>query len=154
MILIKTKLNKIKINETQIKNNINKILNILEYKKFDLNILLTTNATIKKYNKKYRNKEKATDILSFPFYDKLKPNEKIKAKIKDEQILGDIIISLEFCKKYADKNKLKFNDYLLRIIIHGIAHLLGYDHLTNKQFEQMKKFEKKLLKTINVKIDI
>jgi probable rRNA maturation factor len=154
MILIKKKLNKIKINETRIRKNINKILTNLDYKDFDLNIWFTTSATIKKYNKKYRNKEKATDILSFPFYDKLKPGKKINAKNKDEQILGDIIISLEFCKKYADKNKLKFNNYLLRIIIHGIAHLLGYDHLTNKQFEQMKKFEKKLLNIINVKIEI
>lgn len=154
MILIKNKLNKIKINETQIKNNINKILNKLGYKGFDLNIWFTTNITIKKFNKKYRNIDKTTDILSFPFYDSLKPNEKIKVNRKDEQILGDIIISLEFCKKYVLKNKLKFNDYLLRIIIHGITHLLGYDHLTDKQFEQMKKFEKKLLDIIGVKIEI
>lgn len=154
MILIKNKLKKIKINEAQIKSNVKKILANLGYDDFDLNILFTTNNTIKKYNKEYRNKDKATDILSFPFYDTLKPGEKIKAKNKDEEILGDIIISLEFCKKYSEKNKLKFNDYLLRIIVHGIAHLLGYDHLTDKQFEQMKKFEKKLLDIINIKIEI
>ncbi|MFH1461654.1 MAG: rRNA maturation RNase YbeY [bacterium] len=154
MILIKNSQKKIQINENQITKNLNEILDKINYKNFDINIWFTTNNTIKKYNKNYRKKNKATDILSFPFYEKLKAGEQILASSKDEQILGDIIISLEFCKKYAAKNKLNFSDYLIRIIIHGIAHLLGFDHLTDEQFEKMKKFEKKLLNILNIKIDI
>ncbi|MBD3273607.1 rRNA maturation RNase YbeY [Candidatus Dependentiae bacterium] len=152
MILIKNTQKKIKINESKIKSKINLILKKLGYSNFDLSIWFTTNQTIRKFNKKFREKNKPTDILSFPFHENIKPGQKIKISNPEDKVLGDIIISLEYCKKDAQNSNLNFSDYLLRIIIHGIAHLLGFDHQTNEQFKKMNIFENKLLKLLNIKM--
>ena len=75
MILIKNSQRKIKINQKRLKSNAQKILDVLGYGDYDLGIWLTTNKTIQKYNKTYRDKNKPTNILSFPYYPNLKPGE-------------------------------------------------------------------------------
>ena len=148
MILIKNKIKKIKINESQIKKDVAKMLRLLNYQDFDIGILFTTNNTIQKFNKKYRKKDKATDILSFPYHTELKAGEKIKIKLSDDKNLGDIIISLEFAKKDALRLNHSLKEHLQILLAHGIAHLLGHDHQTDKEYKQMSAFEKKLLKEI------
>ena len=85
MISINNRQRKYKINLKELEKNALKILTFLGYKDFDLGILITTNATIRKYNRDYRNKDKATDVISFPFHYNLKPGEKIKAISKEEK---------------------------------------------------------------------
>ncbi len=148
MIYIKNNIKKITINNDYVKNTIKEILKIIYYPNFDVSIWFTTNATIKKFNKKFRHKNKSTDILSFPFYPELKPGNKIKARNTDEQNLGDILISLERCKKDSKELKIPFKKYLIKIIVHGIVHLLGYNHITDKQYKEMKQVEGKILKSI------
>ena len=97
-ILLKNSQRKIKINENKIKKNIEKILNNLNYKDFGVNIWFTTNKTIQKFNNDFRKKYKATDVLSFPFHTNIKPGQRIKPQTSDDKNLGDIIISLEFCR--------------------------------------------------------
>ena len=77
MILIKNTQKKIKIDINHIKKDVQTILNLLGYPDFDIGIWFTTNPTIRKYNKEYREKDKATDVLSFPYHETLKPGEKI-----------------------------------------------------------------------------
>ena len=154
MILIKNKQKKIKVNIPKIKKDIESILNSLNYQDFDLGIWFTTNPTIKKYNKQYRKKDKATDILSFPYHTNLKAGENIKDlnptdSNPEDKNLGDIIISLEFCKKAASEFNKPFSVHLQRLIVHGIAHLLGYTHESDKEFEKMSKFENKLLNLLS-----
>lgn len=153
-ILLKNSQRKIKINKNKIKKNIETILNHLNYKDFGISIWFTTNKTIQKFNNDFRKKDKATDILSFPFHTNIKPGQRIKPKTKDDKNLGDIIISLEFCKKDSQKAKIPFDKYLTRIIIHGIVHLLGYDHITDEQFKKMHLVEKELLSLLGIKIDL
>jgi len=143
MILLKNT-QRSKINKPHIKNGIKKILKNLGYQNFDLGIWFTTNKTIQKYNKTFRQKDKPTDVLSFPFHTTLKANKQILPKNSDDYNLGDIIISVEFCKKNAKSFNTSLNQYLMKIIIHGIAHLLGYDHQTDSEFKTMQKFETKL----------
>lgn len=150
MILIKNRQKKISIDQSKIEKNVNSILKSLGYGDFDIGIWFTTNQTIRKYNKNFRKKDKPTDILSFPVHTNLKPGQKIKISHPDDKNLGDIIISLERCKKDALDLNLPLFTYLIKIIIHGIAHLLGYDHITDKQFEKMNKFEKNILKNLNI----
>jgi len=138
MIKIINKQRKIKVDTKKVKSNIQKILDFLGYSDFDIGIMFTTNQTIKKYNKKYRDKDKPTDILSFPYHTNLKPGQKIKIKNPEDKNLGDIIISLEQIEA----------DHLNRILVHGIAHLLGHDHKTEKQHKTMTQFERKLLGVI------
>lgn len=148
MILLKNMQKKIKIDQKFIKNQVQKVLDLLNYPDFDVNIWLTTNATIKNFNKKFMAKNKPTDIISFPFYTELKPGEKIKAQTPEDQNLGDIIISLEYCLKDSKKLNLDFKIYLIRIIVHGLVHLLGYDHITDQDYNVMHKVEENILKKL------
>ena len=101
-------------------------------------LLLSGSAEIKKLNKKFRNKNKSTDILSFPFYEKKKLIKNIK---KNKEIyLGDIILNLNKIKN--KKNQLKFYEELNKLWIHGLVHLFGYNHKLDKDFHIMHKIEK------------
>ncbi len=144
MILVKSRLRSVPF-RNRLKNDVQKILNALGYGDFDVGILLTTDKTIRKYNNKYRNKDKATNVLSFSFYPEIKPGQKIVAEADAEKNLGDIIISVEHIKSEAKKLGISFNQRLRQIIVHAVCHLLGYTHDTEKEYMQMKKKEQELL---------
>ena len=114
-------------------------------KKVSLTLLLSNNKRVKKLNKQFRNKNKATDILSFPFYEKLKLKKKIR--IEKEVYLGDIIINLNKVKN--KKNKVKFREELNNLWIQGLVYLFGQKHKKNKEFHAMNKIEKKFIEFIN-----
>jgi len=113
-------------------------------KKVSLTILLSNNKNIQKLNKKFRNKDKPTDVLSFP-------SEK-KINIKKLPYLGDIIISYEFMNKPKTLDSLEFKNKVIKIFIHGFLHLLGYDHIKLKDFKGMIKEEEKIYNIIKTKI--
>jgi probable rRNA maturation factor len=113
-------------------------------KKVSLTILLSNNKNIKKLNKKFRNKNKSTDILSFP-------SEK-KINIKKSPYIGDIIVSYEFINKPKILSILEFKRKVTKIFIHGFLHLLGYDHVKLKDFKKMHNEEEKIYKTIKTMI--
>jgi len=108
-------------------------------------VLLSGNKEIKDLNKKFRKKNKTTDILSFPYHTKVELNKKLKTE--KEIYLGDIIINLY---KIKDKNiKKNFRIEFDRLWIHGLMHLFGYVHKKNKDFEKMNKIEKKYFNLVN-----
>ena len=111
-----------------LKRALQKMLDSAGYPDFDLGVWLTTNATIRSYNKKYRKKDKPTDILSFSYHPKLKPGQKIVVSEPEDKNLGDLIISLEFAIADASNWDRSFKEHLHALCAHGIAHLLGYDH--------------------------
>ena len=113
-------------------------------KKVSLTILLSNNKNIKKLNNKFRNKNKPTDVLSFP-------SEK-KFDIKKNSYLGDVIISYEFMNKPKSNDNLEFKKKVSKTFIHGFLHLLGYDHIKLKDFKKMNKEEEKIYNFINAKI--
>ena len=108
-------------------------------KKISLTILLSNNKNIKKLNKKFRNKNKHTDILSFPF--------KQKKKLK-EDYLGDIIISYNYMNKPKNLNTYDFKEKVTKIFIHGFLHLLGFDHIKKKDYLKMFSEEEKIFKSV------
>ena len=123
--------------------NIDRKLSIFKKNNFEFTILLSGDNEIKKLNKKFRKKNKATDILSFPFQEK-KTLETMQKKKSTQIYLGDIIINLN--KMIL---KIKDKDFLLnfdKIWIHGLAHLLGHRHKSNRDFFIMTKLENKLFK--------
>ena len=93
-------------------------------KKVNLTVLLSNNKNIQKLNKKFRKKNKPTDILSFPF------NEKIDKK--QLLYLGDIVISYNFVSKPRSLTLNEFKKKLIKLFIHGFLHLLNYDHIKLK----------------------
>jgi len=114
-------------------------------KKVSLTILLSNNKNIKKLNKKFRNKNKPTDVLSFPLEKKL--------NLKKNLNLGDIVISYEFMNNPKSLKNLEFKNKVTKIFIHGFLHLLGYDHVKMKDFKKMIKEEKKIYLATKTKID-
>ena len=113
-------------------------------KKVSLTILLSNNKNIKRLNKKFRNKNKSTDILSFPSEQKL--------NIKKSPYIGDIVVSYEVMNQPKVLSTLEFKNKVTRIFIHGFLHLLDYDHIKLKDFKEMLIEEEKIYKTIKTKI--
>ena len=113
-------------------------------KKIFLTLLLSNNRGIKKLNKKFRKKNKSTDVLSFP--------DQKKIKLKKNSYLGDIIISYNFMNKPRNQKIKLFKEKVIKIFIHGFLHLLGFNHFKNKDYLLMLNEEKKIYKSIIKKI--
>ena len=114
-------------------------------KKIFLTLLLSNNKNIRKLNKQFRNKNKATDILSFPFQK--------KNKLKNNSYLGDIIISYNFIAKPKNQKISLFKEKLIKSFIHGFLHLLGFDHINTKEYRKMLKEEEKIYQSVIKKIN-
>ena len=107
-------------------------------KRAHISLLLTNNKKIKYLNKKFRKKNKSTDILSFPNFN----NRSLQKNIKNKEFyLGDIAISHE---EFVKKNKFEFENGFLKIFIHGFLHLLNFDHKLNKDYKIMNSAEKEI----------
>jgi rRNA maturation RNase YbeY len=102
-----------------IKEKARKILGLLNRSKTELSLALVGNREIQELNAKYRLKNEPTDVLSFPIGEHLPP---------EEDILGDVVISVEQAEKQARTGKRTVEAELETLLIHGILHLLGYDH--------------------------
>ena len=142
-------LNYIKNPNNYLDKKINK-LNLKEKtllkRKISCTLLLSDSKEIKFLNKKFRDKNKSTDVLSFPFQTRQELKKKIR--LDKEIYLGDIIINLN-----KIKNKKKIKDFKIefdRLWIHGLVHLFGYDHKREKDFLKMQRVEKKYFNSINV----
>ena len=109
-------------------------------KRVSLTLLLSNNRNIRTLNKDFRNKNKATDVLSFPF------NE--KTRIKKETYIGDIIISYDFINKPKSQKFKIFKEKLIKLFIHGYLHLLGFDHVKYKDFKKMEKIEQQIYQSV------
>ena len=108
-------------------------------------LLLSDTKEIKKLNKKFRKKNKSTDVLSFPFYKKKELENRLK---KEREIyLGDIIINLSKIKN--KKNIKNFKSEFNSLWVHGLVHLFGYDHKKEKDYKKMNSVEKIFLSHLN-----
>tara|TARA_B100001057_G_scaffold441574_1_gene476283 strand:+ start:341 stop:802 length:462 start_codon:yes stop_codon:yes gene_type:complete len=114
-------------------------------KKVSLTLLLSNNKNIKKLNKNFRNKNRSTDILSFPFNKKIKILKKI--------YIGDIIISYNFIDRPKSQSSKSFKEKLIRTFIHGFLHLLNFDHVKNKDYTKMLKEEELIYNSVISKLD-
>ena len=114
-------------------------------KKVSLSLLLSNNKNIKRLNKDFRNKDKSTDILSFPSSKKI--------TISNNTYLGDIIISYEYLDKPKSQNLKLFKEKVIKLFIHGFLHLLGFDHKKNNDYFKMLREEDILFKRIKSKLN-
>ena len=115
-----------------------------------INIILTNPQTIKETNKKYRNIDKETDVLSFPMFEKDEiENLKNNTDLIPE-VLGDIMISIERVKKQAKEYEHSFERELSYMLIHGFYHLMGYDHIEEEDKKEMREKEEKVLQKLNI----
>ena len=114
-------------------------------KKISISLLLSNNKSIKKLNRNFRNKNKSTDILSFPFSNKL--------KITKETYLGDIIISYNFIDQPKSQDNESFRKKLIKTFIHGFLHLLGFNHVRDADYKKMLKEEKFIYQSVISKLN-
>jgi rRNA maturation RNase YbeY len=151
MITIKNTQRSVKISLNQVKAIVSNLLTKLGYDDFDIGIWFTTNVTIKRYNARYRAKNKPTDILSFAYYTNIKPGQRISAPSPEEKNLGDLIISPEYVATAAQSYHIPFEEHLRVILVHGVCHLLGYNHKTTHEYRAMRRLEQMLLNHLNQK---
>ena len=102
---------------------------------------ILNNNEIQELNNKYRKKNSPTNVLSFT-------NEDISKSITGD--LGDIAISYQYLEEESRQQNKKFDDHLIHMLIHGVYHILGFDHENNEMAAQMENKEIKLLKKINI----
>ena len=119
--------------------------------KLIMTITFTTPEEIRKINKKYRKIDKATDVLSFPMFEKDELDEKIKSgDFPYEDVLGDVIISIEKVREQAEEYGHSFERELSYMLVHGFYHLMGYDHIEEEDKKIMRPKEEKILNELKI----
>lgn len=117
-----------------------KVLELLEQNRAELSLALVSNAEIRRLNAKYRKKDYPTDVLSFPVEDRLPVGERL---------LGDVIISVEKARQQAKERRRSLDQEVATLLIHGVVHLLGYDHERSaKDARVMGRLEKKIYRAL------
>ncbi|MEO3997573.1 rRNA maturation RNase YbeY [Mesorhizobium sp. CAU 1732] len=104
----------------------------------ELSLLFTDDAHIRVLNREWRGKDKATNVLSFPAFD-VAPGDPFPA------MLGDIVLARETIVGEAGLEQKPFDHHLVHLIVHGLLHLLGYDHETDEDAEEMEAIERRAL---------
>ena len=112
-----------------------------------VNIILTNPENIRKFNKKYRNIDKETDVLSFPMFEK---EELVDFQSNCQEVLGDIIISIDRVKEQAEEYGHSFQRELSYMVVHGFYHLMGYDHMEEQDKIQMRAKEEEVLSVLKI----
>ena len=116
-----------------------------------LNIILTDSKNIKDINKKYRNIDKETDVLSFPMFEKNELETIIKEKMLVREVLGDIVISIPKVEEQAIEYGHSFERELAYMIVHGFYHIMGYDHIKEEDKVIMRQKEEQRLEKLSLK---
>ena len=113
---------------------------------FEISILLTGTKNMKNLNKKFRKINKDTDVLSFPAEGKnfFKKDLKLVKKV----YLGDIALSYQYIEAIIKKQNTSFDDYFKKMLIHGVLHLIGYEHDSFIKYKEMNLLEQKIIRSI------
>jgi len=119
------------------------VLKKLNLKNWELSVLFCNNSYIKKLNAQYRNKDEATDVLSFPLGE---------TGQNGRYLAGDIVISLDALQENSRYFNVTEDEELRRLLIHGILHLSGWDHETNNGKEPMLETQEALLAGLTEKV--
>jgi probable rRNA maturation factor len=129
-----------KFSRRKLKQMAIKVLELVEQDHAELSVALVGNAEIRKLNAKYRKKNYPTDVLSFPVEQRLETGERL---------LGDVIISIEKAKQQAKERRRTLDNEMATLLIHGVLHLLGYDHeRSRKDAQVMGRLEKKIYRAL------
>ncbi len=109
-----------------VKRRAEKMLAVLDLPSVELSVALVDDTTIHELNRSYRHKNKPTDVLAFPMQEDA-------SKLRDGDLLGDVIVSIETARKQAKERKRPLLDELTMLLAHGLLHLVGYDHKTDAE---------------------
>ena len=115
-----------------------------------INVILTNPENIRKANKEYRNIDKETDVLSFQMFEKKEIEYMLKNGNEREDVLGDIIISIQRVEEQAKEYGHSFEREFAYMLIHGFYHLMGYDHIEENDKKQMREKEEEVLEKLQI----
>lgn len=116
-----------------------------------ITITFTNPQNIRRINKQYRQIDRETDVLSFPMFERKELEEKIqKQDFSHEDVLGDIMISIEKVEQQAKEYGHSFERELSYMLVHGFYHLMGYDHIQEKDKKEMRPKEEKILQELKI----
>ena len=142
-ILINNEFSEINVDTRKIEQQIGKVLTSLDCNEHEISILFTGDQGIRDLNRQFRDIDRSTDVLSFP---QILEGE---AEIPGATVLGDVAISLETARSQSETHGLSFEEELTLLLIHGILHLLGYDHeISDLEEEKMRKKTRELFSQI------
>lgn len=130
-----------------VKKVINAMESLYELERAEVSVTLTNNAYIKELNAQYRNKDTATDVLSFALNEGDEPEIQGGAAVN---LLGDIIISLERAKEQAQEYGHSMEREVAFLTVHGMLHLLGYDHIEESDRQEMRREEEFVLSHLEI----
>lgn len=120
----------------------------LEDKNLYVNVVLTDSKTIRQINKEHRGIDKSTDVLSFPMFEK---DELKNRTTMVEDVLGDMVISIEQVQAQAKEYGHSFERELAYMAVHSFYHLLGYDHMEEEDKKVMREKEENILEKLNIR---
>lgn len=120
----------------------------LENKNLYVNVVLTNAKNIKSINKEHRGIDRETDVLSFPMFEKY---EIANLDNTNEDILGDMVISIERVEEQAKEYGHSFERELAYMVVHSFYHLLGYDHMTEEDKKEMREKEENVLGILGIR---
>ena len=121
---------------------ISKIIKFFKNRNVTFSILLTNSLNMKRLNNKFRKHNRSTDILSFPSFS----SKNLKLMKEKEIYIGDLATSYEII--YSRSKKKNFLEEFDKAWVHGLLHLVGYDHIRNKDYYKMNKIEKRIINSI------
>ena len=128
------------IASSKLKKIAEKILDLLEQGSAELSLVLVGNDEIQRLNRKFRGKDYPTDVLSFPVEN---------GPPGPERLLGDVIISVDKAREQAKERGRSFDEEMVTLLIHGVVHLLGYDHERSaKDARAMTRLEKRIYRAL------
>jgi probable rRNA maturation factor len=115
----------------------------------EVSVRLTDDAEVQALNHQYRQKDKPTNVLSFPM---VQPDllEGLANSDDGEVLLGDIVLARETCAREAEEKSVAFADHATHLIVHGALHLLGYDHQGDSEADAMEALERSVLATLGI----
>lgn len=114
-------------------------------KEVSLTLTLCGKAKIKSLNRQYRQMDKVTDVLSFPVYENLRPDKKVKGANLKQMELGDLVICKEKAQAQAREFGVTYEQEIIHLAVHGFFHLLGYDHELSVKEEKIMEREESVL---------
>ncbi|XP_055070712.1 endoribonuclease YbeY [Misgurnus anguillicaudatus] len=122
---------------------------IFGVQRFDMSIVCVDNRRIQRINHVYRRQKQPTDVLSFPFYEDLRPGKLPCALHRDDYNLGDIFLGVEYIMQQCKGTSQDLHEALTVVTAHGICHLLGYRHETEEEWNEMQQKESYILSEFN-----
>lgn len=129
--------------------NIAKKIDFSPIANIECSVKLTNNSVIQELNSSFRSKDNPTNVLSFPSYE-LKDGDFKDFSDLDEMYLGDIAVSYDKVEEESQSHGVEFKNHLTHMVLHSIMHLIGYDHINDKDALKMEGLEKDILKLMNI----